>query len=198
MRDPKRINEFCEQLSAIWGRVPDWRFGQFVSNVLGQVQTEKRRDIFFIEDDEMLMAIKAYFHIEGDAITDCDDVSTIAKKLADLETEIDVLDEEIVGIKAKMTAAKMRGKPMSKECRAWFDRAGVALSIKNNQLRKLHIEKMRTERALKTAKAGAQKRRERIQNELFYAKLKSLMSDDELKAFLKECEHIMEAAYVSE
>lgn len=47
---------------------------------------------------------------------------------------------------------------MSKECRAWFDRAGIALSIKNNQLRKLHIEKMRTERALKTVKAGAQKR----------------------------------------
>ena len=136
MRDPKRIKEFCEQLASIWERVPDWRFGQFISNVLGQVQTEKKRDIFFIEDDEMLTAIKAYFHIEDSATTGCDDVSILSKKLADLEIEIDVLDEEIIGIKAKMTAAKTRGKPMSKECRAWFDRAGVALSIKNNQLRK--------------------------------------------------------------
>lgn len=194
MRDPKRIKEFCEQLAAIWERVPDWRFGQFVSNVLGQVQTEKKRDIFFIEDDEMLTAVKAYFHIEGDAVTVRDSVSVLSKKLSDIEHDIDVLDEEIIGIKAKMTAAKTRGKPMSKECRAWFDRAGVALSIKNNQLRKLHIEKMRTEKALKAAKADVQKRRERIQNELFYAKLKELMGDGELRTFLEECQSKLEVA----
>lgn len=95
-----------------------------------------------------------------------------------------------------MTIAKTkRDKPMSRECKAWFDRAGVALSIKKNQLRKLHIEKMHTERALKIAKSGVQKRRERIQNELFYAKLKELMNENDLKAFLKECQDKMGDIY---
>ncbi len=106
-----------------------------------------------------------------------------------LEESIDILDDEITGIKAKMTIAKTKqNKPMSKECRAWFNRAGVALFIKNNQLRKLHIDKMRVERELKEAKANCQKRRERVQNELFYAKLKELMNEDELKTFLAECQ----------
>ena len=126
---------------------------------------------------------------------DASDVKAISDELDEIEHEIDKLDEEITSIKAKMTIAKTkRGKPMSKECQAWFDRAGVALSIKNNQLRKLHIEKMRTEKALKAAKADVQKRRERIQNELFYAKLKELMSDGELRAFLEECQRKLEVA----
>ncbi len=64
MREPKRIKEFCEQLAATWERVPDWRFGQFISNVLGQIQSDKHRDIFFIEDEEMLQGIRKYFKIE--------------------------------------------------------------------------------------------------------------------------------------
>ena len=121
---------------------------------------------------------------------DASDVKAISNELDEIEHKIDKLDEEITSIKAKMTIAKAKhGKTMSKECKAWFDRAGVALSIKKNQLRKLHIEKMHTERALKSAKAGVQKRRERIQNELIYAKLKELMSESDLKTFLTECQN---------
>lgn len=55
MRDPERIYKFCAELANLWhDEVPDWRFGQFVSNV---VQSE-REDIFFIEDDKMIERIK--------------------------------------------------------------------------------------------------------------------------------------------
>ena len=84
MRDPKRIKEFCEQLAAIWERVPDWRFGQFVSNVLGQVQTEKKRDIFFIEDDEMLTEYSTLLNrLAGMA----DEMSSYFRKLKQMREE---------------------------------------------------------------------------------------------------------------
>ena len=53
MRDPNRIDEFCEVLKQEWHKVPDWRFGQFVSNFLGTVYSNTKRDPFFIEDNEM-------------------------------------------------------------------------------------------------------------------------------------------------
>jgi len=61
MRDPKRIDRFCDELKALWHHVPDWRFGQLISNVLGEYQKQTRRDIFFPEDDELLEFFKKYF-----------------------------------------------------------------------------------------------------------------------------------------
>lgn len=61
MRDPKRIDEFCNELARMWHKVPDWRFGQLISNVLGDYQAETKRDIFFPEDDELLDFFKGYF-----------------------------------------------------------------------------------------------------------------------------------------
>lgn len=52
MRDPKRIDEFCNKLAALWHNVPDWRFGQFICNVMMDVQ-DKHGDIFFPEEDKM-------------------------------------------------------------------------------------------------------------------------------------------------
>ena len=54
MRDPKRIQKFCNQLAEIWSKVPDWRFGQLVVNVLG-------RDAFYIEDDRAMKCFEIYF-----------------------------------------------------------------------------------------------------------------------------------------
>lgn len=65
MRDPKRINAFCAELAKMWRRVPDWRFGQLMSNLLGAYVSEKRRDIFFPEDDELLDFFRQYFSMEG-------------------------------------------------------------------------------------------------------------------------------------
>lgn len=63
MRDPKRIDEFCDELKKLWHHVPDWRFGQLMSNMLGAYVDKTRRDIFFPEDDEMMQFFKEY--IEG-------------------------------------------------------------------------------------------------------------------------------------
>ena len=61
MRDPARIDKFCRQLALLWHKVPDWRFGQFISNVLGAYVSETKRDIFFPEDDEVMEFMKKYF-----------------------------------------------------------------------------------------------------------------------------------------
>jgi hypothetical protein len=61
MRDPKRIKPLCDQLCATWSHYPDWRFGQFLSNFLGWVLSNKDcHDIFFPEDDKWLKWLKEY------------------------------------------------------------------------------------------------------------------------------------------
>ena len=61
MRDPKRIAVFIEKLRGYWACLPDWRFGQLMSNFLGYVVEQTKRDIFFIEDDEMLVLLDKFF-----------------------------------------------------------------------------------------------------------------------------------------
>lgn len=60
MRDPKRIHKFCDRLAAVWACVPDWRFGQLMSNMLGQYVYETKKDIFFPEDDELIEFFEKY------------------------------------------------------------------------------------------------------------------------------------------
>ena len=60
MRNPDRINKFCDELKSIWHCVPDWRFGQLMSNALEAYVTKKKRDIFFPEDDELMEFLKEY------------------------------------------------------------------------------------------------------------------------------------------
>ena len=62
MRSIKRIDEFTTFLAHIWKtRCPDWRFGQFVSNVFGEISV-KHGDIFFPEEDKMMKYIAEYFN----------------------------------------------------------------------------------------------------------------------------------------
>lgn len=49
MRDPARIKEMIDKFEDIWEVVPDWRFGQLLSNLFGYIG----RDPFYIEDDKM-------------------------------------------------------------------------------------------------------------------------------------------------
>lgn len=66
MRDPTRIKPFMAKLAHLWMKhVPDWRFGQLMSNFLGFVVSETHRDIFFIEDDEMEQLMLKFFKQEG-------------------------------------------------------------------------------------------------------------------------------------
>lgn len=61
MRDIKRIRPFCNALANIWEEnVPQWRFGQLICNVFGQMAAEGR-DPFFPEENEMIDYFKNYF-----------------------------------------------------------------------------------------------------------------------------------------
>lgn len=61
MRDKKRIRKFCNELALIWEQeCPDWRFGQLMMNVLGDM-AGNGRDPFFPEEEEMLNYFKKYF-----------------------------------------------------------------------------------------------------------------------------------------
>lgn len=54
MRNPDRIYKFCNELANIWAtKCPDWRFGQLMMNVLGEMQAGGR-DPFFPEEEEMM------------------------------------------------------------------------------------------------------------------------------------------------
>ena len=67
MRNPKRIDEFCNELKEMWHRVPDWRFGQLMSNFLGFVSQETGKDIWFIEEPEMIEFVKIYQNYKKDS-----------------------------------------------------------------------------------------------------------------------------------
>lgn len=61
MRSPDRLDEFYDRLKAIHKEyVPDWRFGQFMMNILGEMSSSGR-DPFFPEEKEMIEFIEAYF-----------------------------------------------------------------------------------------------------------------------------------------
>ena len=60
MRNPNRIDKFCDALKEMWHRVPDWRFGQLMSNFLGYVYEQSGKDIWFFEEPEMLKYVEEY------------------------------------------------------------------------------------------------------------------------------------------
>ena len=55
MRDPNRIKPILERLEKQWLKVPDWRLGQLISNVIGGADT------FYIEDENLIDGIENYF-----------------------------------------------------------------------------------------------------------------------------------------
>jgi len=63
MRDINRIDKFCDELAEIWKeKCPDWRFGQFMINVLNGFD----RDPWFYEEDEMIEKFRQFFEPKGD------------------------------------------------------------------------------------------------------------------------------------
>jgi len=52
MRDPNRIDKFCDELKTMWHKVPDWRFGQFILNMERACRVNTGKDVFYLEDDE--------------------------------------------------------------------------------------------------------------------------------------------------
>lgn len=66
MRDKYRLYKFYEELREIHMKYfGQWRFGQMISNVLGDWQAKTKRDIFFLEEDEMIQIFKDYIKENG-------------------------------------------------------------------------------------------------------------------------------------
>lgn len=63
MRDVNRLYKFYDELRDIhMTYFPDWRFGQMIINVLGDWQSHTERDIFYLEEDEILQIFKDYIN----------------------------------------------------------------------------------------------------------------------------------------
>lgn len=61
MRNPNRLDKFYDEMKEIHKMsFPDWRFGQLMSNFFGWLYSEKKRDCFFPEEDEMIEHLREY------------------------------------------------------------------------------------------------------------------------------------------
>ena len=57
MRDPGRIDKFCDELNAIWHKVPDWRFGQLMLNFFSNMDSAFA---FYAEDEDIIKLLNDY------------------------------------------------------------------------------------------------------------------------------------------
>ena len=61
MRDPKRLDKFFDEFRRIYKKeFPDWRFFQLMSNFMGWVYQEKKKDPWFIEENQCLELFKEF------------------------------------------------------------------------------------------------------------------------------------------
>ncbi len=68
MRSPDRLDEFYYRLKEIHKKnVPDWRFGQLISNFIQWLCYYKKIDPFFPEEDRMLKLFEEYFEEDKEA-----------------------------------------------------------------------------------------------------------------------------------
>ena len=68
MRDPNRIDKFCNELKTIWHKVPDWRFGQLMMNLFAVYKIKYSAvDWFNAEDDELINFFKEYFNKDAES-----------------------------------------------------------------------------------------------------------------------------------
>ena len=61
MRNPNRLYNFYDEMRNIHMKsFPDWRFGQLMSNFFGWLMSEKKKDLFFPEEDDMIEYFREY------------------------------------------------------------------------------------------------------------------------------------------
>lgn len=58
MKDANRIYPFCNELAGLWAKYPDLRFGQIMYNISRYLQHEQKKDIFYIEDDDLMNVLR--------------------------------------------------------------------------------------------------------------------------------------------
>ena len=68
MRDPNRIDKFCNELAKLWHKVPDWRFGQLMMNLFATYKIKYSAvDWFNAEDNELINFFKEYFNKDAES-----------------------------------------------------------------------------------------------------------------------------------
>lgn len=60
MRDPNRINQYCNELAEVWHKVPDWRLAQLMINAMHQWAWSNKGDPFYAEDADFMEFIKNF------------------------------------------------------------------------------------------------------------------------------------------
>lgn len=60
MRDANRIKPFCDEFAELWAQYPDLRFGQIMYCVADWADNRYGKDIFYIEEDELMEIIKEF------------------------------------------------------------------------------------------------------------------------------------------
>ena len=58
MRDANRIVPILEEINKLWHRYPDFRFYQLLIMVSEYIDEPKPYDLFFLEDDRLMKALK--------------------------------------------------------------------------------------------------------------------------------------------
>ena len=58
MRDHNRIYPFCSEFAELWAKYPDLRFGQIMYNISKYVEMEHKKDMFYMEDEELMKIIR--------------------------------------------------------------------------------------------------------------------------------------------
>ena len=57
-RDVNRIKPFCDEFAELWSKYPDLRFGQIMSNIAKYVQIECGKDLFYMEEEELMEVLR--------------------------------------------------------------------------------------------------------------------------------------------
>lgn len=66
MRNPNRLYDFYDEMRDIHMKsFPDWRFGQLMSNFFGWLMSEKKRDLFFPEEEDMIEYFREFANGES-------------------------------------------------------------------------------------------------------------------------------------
>ena len=76
VRNPERLDTFYDEFCELHKKAfPDIRVGQLMCNFLGFVSSEKKRDPFFPEEDELLKLFREYCNKYSFLYRECDSVN---------------------------------------------------------------------------------------------------------------------------
>ena len=65
MRDINRLDDFYNALKEAHKQFPDWRFGQFIMNFINWYYKKYKKDIFYIEENEMITLFDEFINEIG-------------------------------------------------------------------------------------------------------------------------------------